>query len=680
VRNATTGEPIANAGVAVKGWKGSMVATRADGRFHWQGTGDRACSALRVTAAGYVATEVPLAARNESTRVELRSAAGQARQVELDIRGNGAEVGFGAEVTLSVELSPPDPDARVTWEQTEGPKVAVDDTTGPSLHFRTPTFESLGVDVTGQTPGGLVLLPAQTPVIAFRVTVSTRGRHAVTRAHVRTAYPQPEWPRALVGVDRYFGAGRVAAPEWKLAERPPRSSVELLAGDHATARLRPDVPGKYVIEESSSAERFEIRSGGYFGAKQCGRGACHPLQFAEWYGTKHATVMERGLRGELGDSYDETCWPCHALGAGGLALITRGFDAALIQAMEHEKLADSGELGPPPDAARGFSGVQCEHCHGPGRYWTGYSSNVCAICHDAPPRYDLMQAWRRSVADERILADDAPARTSGCSGCHSAQGFARTAATWGAVAAPAITDDPRSPHACLGCHDPHRGAGAGMLRVVAGPDAPAVTGPARVCVTCHRGIDATSVIWLDGFARAAAPHPGMIEEIILGRLGGEGPAPHADVTNLCVGCHMTEGAGKAAHSLRVLAEDGKPLAPQACAGADCHDDGVPEAPLLAGELRRARRAIDAAVSRRRYRGCKGERGTRIARSGDRIVVAGSRGAPLLDCSGRAVVLGSADRELYTLAYALLALEADPEIGVHNAALARDVVERSRGIR
>src|SRR5262249_4511789 len=137
--------------------------------------------------------------------------------------------------------------------------------------------------------------------------------------------------------------------------------------------------------------------------------------------------------------------------------------------------------------------VGCLACHGPGALpeaearWGILRADVCATCHEAPPRYGHVTAWRSSAMSR---ADrDPEARTNPkCVGCHT---------TWGFLS----QGQPRTPPegvgpigiACAACHDPHGrdGHGArGLLR-----DAPtstlfaSVAAPARAksasCLACH---------------------------------------------------------------------------------------------------------------------------------------------------------------------------------------------------
>jgi hypothetical protein len=56
-----------------------------------------------------------------------------------------------------------------------------------------------------------------------------------------------------------------------------------------------------------------------------------------------------------------------------------------------------------------------------GRAWSILRADVCAVCHDAPPRYPKVAAWR---ASKMARADATPGtRAEGCRDCHTTWGF-----------------------------------------------------------------------------------------------------------------------------------------------------------------------------------------------------------------------------------------------------------------
>jgi hypothetical protein len=208
-----------------------------------------------------------------------------------------------------------------------------------------------------------------------------------------------------------------------------------------------------------------------------------------------------------------------------------------------------------PAALRRVSGVNCLACHGPGTVpepqgrWALLRTDVCATCHDAPPRYGHVAAFQTS----KMSRADADPRTrdDACARCHT---------TWGFLAQP----ERRPPaHAgptgigCAACHAVHpeqkdttvgRVCAAALPRDVAVPPLlrglfPGTAAKSRVCLPCHTpegdGAPAASsaAIWLGR---------GGLDPETGAPLDGE--SPHAAVDGGCVGCHRAgpDGLGKGA--------------------------------------------------------------------------------------------------------------------------------------
>src|SRR6185503_16115716 len=243
---------------------------------------------------------------------------------------------------------------------------------------------------------------------------------------------------------------------------------------------------------------------------------------------------------------------------------------------------------------RRLGGVGCLACHGPGALpeasgrWSLLRADVCATCHDAPPRYGHVAAWR---ATGMARADrDARTRAPACARCHTTWGFLAGART-SFVSAPVDRRPPDEVGAvgitCAACHAVHdpeaarRGAQPpqrGLLRapptpalaLLAGTALPPDAERSRVCLGCHAP-DAA-----DGAPAASAT------ALWLGR-GGldpatgrplEGPAPHATIAGGCVGGHRSGAAG-----LERGAGHGFVATRAGCAA--CHTGGVPEDDLAA---------------------------------------------------------------------------------------------------
>jgi hypothetical protein len=280
------------------------------------------------------------------------------------------------------------------------------------------------------------------------------------------------------------------------------------------------------------------------------------------------SVFARGLDGELGAGYDPRCAAaCHTLGEAGVA--DGGFaDVARALGVTLPAHPAAGAWAALPRALRRLGGVGCTACHGPGAIpeasarWSILRADVCATCHDAPPRYAVVAGWR---AGRMARADAAAgARAEGCRDCHTTAGFLAAAGVR-PLGVPAPDDVGPMGVACAACHAPHDVHGRRLLRelpppAVLGAELPPAAAESGVCLGCHTPRPAGSssaAIWLGrGGLRVADGAPLV------------GPAPHAAVP--CTGCHDGVGHGFA-------------VTPRAC--GPCHASGPP--PIAADIAARA---------------------------------------------------------------------------------------------
>jgi hypothetical protein len=217
---------------------------------------------------------------------------------------------------------------------------------------------------------------------------------------------------------------------------------------------------------------------------------------------------------------------------------------------------------------RRLGGAGCLSCHGPGAVpdprasWTTLRSDVCAICHDAPPVYRHVAAWRSSASSRADRDPDAASKRA-CVRCHTTWGFLLAEKPKASKPESAASNDHltfmaslRPPEqagpigiACAACHDSHPTVDASgktphaLLRKVARPALlpPLPAENARrseICLPCHT----------PDLTRTAAPFASAAA-LWLGR-GGldpatgaalEGPAPLAALDGGCLHCHKGEG-------------------------------------------------------------------------------------------------------------------------------------------
>lgn len=391
----------------------------------------------------------------------------------------------------------------------------------------------------------------------------------------------------------------LSGQDWVLDRTPARSQAKLRAVG-GLMELVTDVPGRYHLTEPGGRE-LSILGGRYDETPlDCGRAGCHGAIAA----SAAASPMTQALASDLGGCHsldDAACaTACHATGEpgtddGGFGHVARELGLPALP-LEHEDL---------PRALRRLGGVGCLACHGPGAVpgvgerWALLRSDVCAVCHDAAPRYGHVRALaasRMGHADHRPETRQRPE----CARCHT---------TWGALGRPAPGAGQEVESfglACVTCHDvhPHPGSSAqdsnadananpthaGLLRYPPLPSTlvdppPAYSGVSRVCVGCH----APSASELQPEASAAA---------LLAGQGGLDPVsgaalsltpPHAAAPKGCLSCHdagppgLVLGAG---HAFR---------AREASCGK-CHKASTSRDPAIAERAQRLLARLDTGAA------------------------------------------------------------------------------------
>ncbi|HEY3357403.1 MAG TPA: hypothetical protein VGQ83_29400 [Polyangia bacterium] len=618
------------------------------------------------------------AARAPAAAPASRPAAPLARQANVWIAGDRLQVGYGTDVVIRAVAAPGTPPLRYRWDQAGGPDVRgtmrVD---GATLRFKTRPLAEMAR--ARRTFGPLPLAANEVGVYGFRLYAEGSGLYAVVPFEVRSAETDGEWPRAVPGRDRYLTCGGGPGPwRWVISQKPKVSQRPLLAaGDTCTPRFRPDVHGLYEITEEVSRRKLTIDVGPWFGATDCGRAECHPREHDRWARTPHATIVQRGVDGQI-PGYTVACLRCHAVGALEQNLAAKGFDEAVAKThWPFPSRPAPGSWAQAPAELRSVMAVGCDNCHGPGFYWTGWGVAACARCHDAPPRYVRFQEWRqsRAASDEPLPATPRTTQAP-CTRCHTAQGFVE----WARRDAPPKRDwkqrhpvppgaaeafgrilrdlTPQSPHTCLACHAPHPAQASHRQLRQAPPGTPhAWLGLGQLCAACHRQPP--------GRSDDQAPHGAIEADYLSGdlaaRAGVDATRPsHAKVPGGCVGCHMARprswrrgdpALARGGHTFKA-ARDG-----EVCRG--CHAQGAPAVLDTAAELAGLRTAIDAAVR---------------ARTGAVTFDVRDERMVLVDGAGAARPI--ADAALRRAVYGYLALKADRSHGVHNPGLTRRLLRQA----
>ena len=593
----------------------------------------------------------------------------------IDLRGPArrGDVGFGERFTVEATRRCPAEAGTMSWKQISGPAVSEITVTPDGLRFeaRLPSMRDTGVD---PPSWGIVPISPRTmgEVVLEAEWRSKRGPEALaSRARLRLAAASRSRGIPNVAVDQGI---LLAGDGWSIARAPDGAQATLEPGE--MARLVPDVSGDWLLR-AASGRTLAIHAGRYDETPlDCGRAGCH-VAIAD---AAASSPMTSALRtrfdareppprgGERGGDERVTCaLPCHATGEasahdGGFRDVAR----------EMGVLAGEQTWATLPRALRRLGGVTCLGCHGPGTIpepaarWSILRADVCATCHDAPPTYGHVAAWRSS----RMSRADIDPRTRGdasCAGCHTTAGFlVRTGQSTTDRAAPSGAGPVGI--ACAACHAPHdvhartarppdatnaapgeSGRPTALLRQVAlppslqGSDVPASS---RACVSCHAPVDRPADRLTIPPASAAAIWSGSVG------LDPETGAPlagapiHGDKDRGCTGCHAAGPPGLERGAAHAFAVDGG----AACNG--CHATGVP--PRDDGLNARARDLLGRLT--------RGQRRFETMRAPAHAMATDLPG----DARGRAI-------------YDVLLVLEDPAASVHNGPYARALLEAARRV-
>lgn len=477
-----------------------------------------------------------------------------------------AQVGYDA--PFEIRATPRCPEAaalRPAWHATSGAplretRVSPD---GRTFSARTVSFD----DALGRpAPWGVVPISPRTrgeTDVEFSFEDGDRRQHT-RMIRVSAAARARGLPNVALGTRLYLGGRDFHVV---LAPNGAKASVEM-SGGHAT--LAPDARGKWTLADADG-RLLRLVAGKYDETPlDCGRSDCHAALSDVARTSPMATVFERGLDARFGGDYPACAFGCHTLGEPGID--DGGFEGVLDDlGRTPNDLARTGFHDLPPQLRR-LGGVGCLGCHGPGAIpeesarYAVLAADVCATCHDAPPRYGHVVAWRTSRM-ARADADVQASSTAECARCHT---------TWGFLGRPE-----RRPRAgteplgigCAACHAVHptsseHGVSAGatcaaaLLRDAPVPERLAKGFDARadrskICLGCHtpepndKGPSATAgALW----AGRGGVDPATGAPL-------EGAAPHTAVGGGCIGCHrsgppeLERGAG---HAFRTASKECTP--------------------------------------------------------------------------------------------------------------------------
>jgi hypothetical protein len=468
----------------------------------------------------------------------------------FEVEGKLEDVGFGQ--PISIDVRPANARARsgeISWRQVTGPPLSDFVTTDHGFHLsaRTPRLTDL---VPLPLPWGIVPLSPRTrgAIVLEGEWHHGRGSSVVRKRVEITATPRSRGlPNVPVHQRIYLGGGR-----WRITEAPPGDLTAIEEEDGVSTFL-PDRPGTWTLADDAN-RMIRVQAGRYDEtALDCGRSGCHRELSERAQGTAMTWALARRLDASTTGKDAISCAvACHA--TGELGHHDGGFmDVATELEVPIDEVHDIADL---PRPLRRLGSVGCLACHGPGALpeaegrWSILRADVCAYCHDAPPRYGHVEGWRASMmshADRDRRARESPQ----CVGCHTTWGFL---AHLGGSTAPHSRKPPEGVGevgiACVACHDAHgsphdpakapQGTAAykSLLRDLPLPSLLSnakelARSSSSVCLSCHAPDDDGSLPKASASALVAAR--GGVDP----RTGAAltGPAPHLGVPNGCIGCH-----------------------------------------------------------------------------------------------------------------------------------------------
>ncbi len=560
-----------------------------------------------------------------------------ASRIELGLPVHPRDLGYGARFAVDASLGC-EAAGSLAWRQVSGPPLR--DVHADGAHFEATTAPQDGADVTSRPSWGIVPVSARgSDEIVIEATLRpTSGGEAAARKRVTLAAASQSRGLPNVAVDDGL---LLSGMGWSLQSVPKGATESLRAAGDLT-RIVPDLAGTWTLRDANG-HTLSIHAGCYDETPlDCGRATCH------------GTIASAARRSPMTEAFEHLALAarpcavaCHATGEpgvhdGGFAALARELGVSVGE-------TDWDEL---PRAMRRVGGVTCLGCHGPGAIpeasarWAILRADVCATCHDAPPTYGHVSAWRAS----RMARADADPRTrssGACPTCHTTSGF--LASLQGKPDSRKVPPDMQGAGiACAACHAPHAEHGGAapadaLVREVRSPawlEGVSLAGGSSVCVPCHSPPTTDTRLAPAASSAALWAGRGGVDPATGQPLAA--PAIHGGVS--CTGCHedgpaaLDRGRGHAfqAHS-------------DAC--PRCHEGAMPDV-AAGGRMRSEAAALLA----------------RLADLGALRAGTASGSDP-----SHVVETGLANDRLGRAAYDVLLVLEDPGAMAHNAPFARTLL-------
>ena len=593
----------------------------------------------------------------------------------FQVSADRAQLGFDAPFSIAVRFSAVRAPVDVQWKQIGGSPlhdVAIGQG-GLQFSARTPRLSDCRQ---GDLPWGIVPISPRTRgeiVLQAEWQMATDEAPQRERITVAAAARSRGLPNVPVDQRIYLGGSG-----WSVKEAPSGARANIEDRD-GISTLRPDSGGIWQLVDGEGRS-LRLQAGRYAETPlDCGRAGCHGEIARVAQSSPMTWALSRRLqdRTQHGDatlaaarsSDDVSCAAaCHVTGEpwthdGGF------FDIAADLGWS-PSLAGVHDLAQLPRALRRLGSVGCLACHGPsalpeaGARWSILRSDVCAHCHDAPPRYGHVVAWQ-TTSMARADRNRQAGSDRGCTPCHTTWGFLRELDGKAEDEAHDGAPPPGVGHlgiSCPACHAVHdvsvAEAPRSLLRMPhLAPTFDHVPEEARArsatCLACHVPRDS---------ARLAQASAGAVWA---GRTGLDpetgaplvGPAPHLSIAGGCVGCHR-EGPESVEHG------KGHGFRADRRACASCHAEAAPSVTWANEQARiekEARKLWDDLIELRV-----------IARANH-----ASPESPLPPPHAATAALRSQDSTLGRAAYDLSLVLEDRGFSAHNLPYARLLLEKAR---
>jgi len=377
---------------------------------------------------------------------------------------------------------------------------------------------------------------------------------------------------------------------WTLTSKPAGSATELDSTTTQWTTFVPDVLGDYVVTLSiggadtsvtiTSAnfigvDRNDVSGGTAFTCRTCHIFA-KPEVFAEWSESGHAKKFEKGMNGDNGAYWGQSCFKCHTTGFnqsadnGGFDDIQTAVGFVDTQWKPSAVPVYDSFLTTDKKMLSLVAGIGCEQCHGPknpGHFGEGtqpktMDAKMCGQCHDEPWRHNYYSMWSNaghsnppwsnshSSSGSEVVTDYT---LQTCVRCHDGQAFVNftKGESFDNRRSSGYSKLTRTEITCQTCHDPHstelRVAPPAGDTLSTGYNYSSVNlGKGKLCVNCHKYRRAESEYIQNTSASSfRGPHHRGAGDVYLGKngftFGQEIPSSvgHRLVENACVGCHMS---------------------------------------------------------------------------------------------------------------------------------------------